>query len=294
VTNQKLEVIRSPYIGYCFGVKRAMGLVENGLITHRGRLFSIGDVIHNPQAVAELKAKGVLAVASMDEIGAGDTLIIRAHGVHPSIIARAIERGINVIDTTCPFVQKSQEHVSEMSRESGTIIIIGDSDHPEVQGISGHAGRDVIIIDSVEKAEKTEPGDDAGLVIQTTFPRERAMRIISVLEGKFKHLQVHDTICQATALRLEATMKIAGSVDMILVVGGRGSSNTRQLYNSCLDKGIRAHFIETADEIEDSWFEGISRVGLTTGTSTPDRIIDEVVERLEEISLARVTGKKIE
>jgi len=279
-----LEVILSPITGFCFGVKRAMSLIEEGIGDGEKTIYSIGDVIHNPQAVDALRSKGVIPVRSMDEMSAGDTLIIRAHGVMPDLIEEARKRGINLIDTTCPFVQKSQEYVRQMADEERKVIIIGDSIHPEVRAISGQAGPDPIIISTMAEAESVGAIDRAGVVIQTTFSREKAMRIIDKLEKSIDDLRVHDTICQATVLRREATLDLAISVDIVLVVGGKGSSNTKRLYLMCVDEGITARFIETADDIDPSWFKDGDKIGLTTGTSTPDWVIENVLVRLQEIS----------
>jgi 4-hydroxy-3-methylbut-2-enyl diphosphate reductase len=163
-------------------------------------------------------------------------------------------------------------------------VIIGDSSHPEVRAISGQAGPEPVILSTIEEASSVSGIDRAGVVIQTTFSREKANLIIEVLGTKIPDLRVHDTICQATVLRREATLELARSVDMVLVVGGRGSSNTKRLYQMCIDAGITARFIETAEEIEPSWFSDGDRVGLTTGTSTPDWVIEDVLARLREIS----------
>jgi len=282
--NQRLEIIVSPYTGYCFGVKRAMRLIEEGLERDGAAIRSIGHVIHNPQAVECLRARGVIPVSSMDEIAEGETLIIRAHGVDPDIISEAKRRRIRLIDTTCPFVRRSQNYVRRIAAEGRRIIIIGDRNHPEVRGILGQAGEDSLILATPAEVRTMPRIESAGVVVQTTFSREKAMEIIFNLKERIPDLRVHDTICQATMLRSEATLKLARSVDMVLVVGGRESANTMRLFQMCVDLGVRTRFIETADEIDPSWFEGCRRVGLTTGTSTPDWIIDEVLERLDRIS----------
>ncbi|MCK4548554.1 MAG: 4-hydroxy-3-methylbut-2-enyl diphosphate reductase [Candidatus Krumholzibacteria bacterium] len=279
-----LEVIVSPITGFCFGVKRAMRLIAEGLGNGGRTIYSIGDVIHNSQAVEDLKSRGVIPVSSMDELSEGDTLIIRAHGVMPDLIEEARGKGIELIDTTCPFVQKSQKYVRQMAYEGRKVIIIGDSSHPEVRAISGQAGPAPVIISTLEEAKAVKGIDRAGVVIQTTLSREKAMRIIGQLEDNIPDLRVHDTICQATVLRREATLELARDVDMVLVVGGKGSSNTKRLFQMCIDEGITARFIETADEIDPSWFKDGDRIGLTTGTSTPDWVIDDVLARLREIS----------
>jgi 4-hydroxy-3-methylbut-2-enyl diphosphate reductase len=202
----------------------------------------------------------------------------------PDLIERARSKGIDLIDTTCPFVQKSQKYVRKMADEGRKVIIIGDSTHPEVRAISGQAGPDPVIISTLEEAQSLSGIDCAGVVVQTTLSREKAMIIVAQLEKNIEDLRVHDTICQATVLRREATLELARDVDMVLVVGGKGSSNTKRLFQMCAEEGITARFIETAEEIDPSWFDDGDRIGLTTGTSTPDWVIEEVLARLGEIS----------
>jgi len=263
-----------------------MSLIDQGVAEQPGaKIYTLGEIIHNPQAVERLRERGVEPVSSLGEIEEGSFLIVRAHGVQPELIDEAKARGIRLLDATCPFVQKSQRYVRMLVEESFRVIIIGDADHPEVRSIAGHAGSDTIIVDDPESAAEVPRMEKAGVVIQTTFSKEKARSIIEILEERIERLRVYDTICQATILRREATLELAEKVDVMLVVGGRTSSNTRRLYRMCVDRGIPAHFVETADEIDPSWFEGCRKVGLTTGTSTPDWVIERVLERMEEISV---------
>jgi len=282
--NWKLEVITSPHAGYCFGVKRAMRLIEQGLECFGAPIYTLGDVIHNPPEVDRLKTRGVRSVASLDEVEEGGTLVIRAHGVHPELIREAKRRGIRILDATCPFVQRSQDFVKQFSEQSDPVIIIGDREHPEVQGIAGHAGSGTIIIKDALEAAAIAPLERAGVVIQTTFARAEAERVIEVLSGRVRDLRVEDTICQATVARRAATLELARRVDLMLVVGGRNSSNTKRLHQVCVDALVPTRFVESADEIAPEWFATAHRVGLTTGTSTPDWLIEAVLERLGEIS----------
>jgi len=284
---RRLEIIRSPHAGYCFGVKRAMRLIEQGFESPGSVIYTLGDVIHNPPEVARLRAKGVRSVSSPDEVPPGATLVLRAHGVHPDLVLGAEHRGIRIIDATCPFVQRSQQFVKRFHEESRRTIIIGDRDHPEVLSIAGHAGSDAIIVKTTEEAGALEPFEKAGVVIQTTFPRAEAERIVEVLERKIDDIRVHDTICHATEARRDATLALARRVDLMLVVGGRNSSNTNGLYQMCVRAGVPTRLIEAAGEIDPAWFHGTTRVGLTTGTSTPDWIIDEVIARLDDVACGR-------
>jgi len=284
--NPKLEVILSPHTGYCFGVKRAMRLIDQGIAEQPdAKIYTLGEIIHNPQAVGRLKERGIETVSALEEMEEDSFLIIRAHGVQPELIDEAKRLGIRLLDATCPFVQKSQRYVRKLAEESYRVIIIGDADHPEVKSIAGHAGGDATIIDNVDAAAEVPHMEKAGVVIQTTFSKENARDIIDILEGRIDRLRVYDTICQATILRREATLELAGTVDIMLVVGGRTSSNTKRLYQMCLDHGVPSRFVETADEIDPSWFHGCRKVGLTTGTSTPDWVIEQVLRRMDEISV---------
>lgn len=279
-----LEVILSPHAGYCFGVKRAMRLIEEGLARYGRPIYTLGDVIHNPQEVERLRARGVQPISSLDEMSSGGTLVIRAHGVHPGLIREAERRGIRILDATCPFVQRSQKFVGQLSDASRAVIIIGDREHPEVAGIAGHAGNTAIIVRNVAEAERIARLERAGVVIQTTYPRPEAEKIVDVLRSTVRDLLVEDTICQATESRREATLALAKKVDVMLVVGGKNSSNTKRLFQLCEAAGVSARFVESAGEIDRAWFADARRIGITTGTSTPDWLIHSILRRLDEIS----------
>jgi (E)-4-hydroxy-3-methyl-but-2-enyl pyrophosphate reductase len=282
--NPKFEIVASPHMGYCFGVMRAMRLIEQGLERFGGTIYTLGDVIHNSLEVERLRTLGVHAVETLDEVPEGGTLVLRAHGVRPDLIEEARRRGIGIIDATCPFVQLSQRHVKRFAEESIPAIIIGDRAHPEVRGIAGHAGESAIVVRDVREAGSIALLERAGVVIQTTFSRSEATEIIEALRERVRDLQVRDTICQATETRREAMLALAGEVDCLLVVGGRNSSNTIRLYQACVDSGVPAHLVESAEDIDPRWFSGVRRVGVSTGTSTPAWIIDAVLARLDEIS----------
>lgn len=281
---QRFKVLASPHIGYCFGVKRAMGIIEQGLKERGENIYIIGEIIHNPQAVERLKKLGAKSVEDIRDIESGSTLVIRAHGVNPSIIREAKQKGIELLDATCPFVHRSQSYVKELSERSYDIIIIGDKEHPEVKGIAGHARGQVFIIKDLDDAKEMGRVDKAGLVIQTTFSPDKAQAIIKEVKKHVGELKVYDTICQATIARREATLELAKKVDLMIIVGGRNSSNTRRLYQMCKDVGVTSRFIERTEEIDPAWFEGVSKVGISTGTSTPEWVIEEVIARLEEIA----------
>jgi small subunit ribosomal protein S1 len=282
--NRKFEIVVSPHIGYCFGVMRAMRLIEQGLENRGGTIYTLGDVIHNPLEVERLRSRGVHPVESIEELPRGGTLVLRAHGVSPDLVDEAAARGVRILDATCPFVRLSQRYVKRFAEEGIRVIIIGDREHPEVKGIAGHAGGNAIVVKDAREAEAVGPLDRAGVVIQTTFSRSEAEAVIEALGRRVRDLTVRDTICQATEARREAVLDLARNVDCLLVVGGRNSSNTMRLFRSCVKSGVPAHLIESGEDIDPSWFEGVRKIGVTTGTSTPAWIIDEVLARLERIS----------
>ena len=282
---KKFEVIVSPHLGYCFGVKRAMKLLMEGVAKCGGdNIYTLGEIIHNPQAVEKIKNMGVRSAKSLSDIREGSTVVIRAHGVHPDILNAANRRKINVIDTTCPFVKRSQEYVQNLYAQDRPVIIIGDIKHPEVIGISGHVPNNPIVINSIEDALSLSSLRKAGVITQTTFSRENSDLIIEVLKNNIPDIKVYDTICQATVERRKATMRIAKKVDMLLIIGGKGSSNTKRLHMMCIDNGILSKHIEIPDDIDVRWFEGVAKIGLTTGTSTPDWIIEDVKKRLSVLA----------
>jgi (E)-4-hydroxy-3-methyl-but-2-enyl pyrophosphate reductase len=282
--NRKFEIVTSPHRGYCFGVMRAMRLIEQGLESFGGTIYTLGDVIHNPLEVRRLETLGVHPVETLDDVPEGGTLVLRAHGVRPDLIDEARRRGIGILDATCPFVQLSQRHVRRFAEESIPVIIIGDGEHPEVRGIAGHAGERAIVVKDAQEARLIEPLDRAGVVIQTTFSRSEAEEIIAALATRVSELMVRDTICQATETRRDAMLALARDVDCLLVVGGRNSSNTMRLYQRCVESGVPAHLIESAEDIDPDWFSAVRKIGLSTGTSTPAWIIEAVIARLDEIS----------
>jgi 4-hydroxy-3-methylbut-2-enyl diphosphate reductase len=263
---------------------RAMRLIEQGLESFGGTIYTLGDVIHNPLEVRRLETLGVHPVETLDDVPEGGTLVLRAHGVRPDLIDEARRRGIGILDATCPFVQLSQRHVRRFAEESIPVIIIGDSEHPEVRGIAGHAGERAIVVKDAREARLIEPLDTAGVVIQTTFSRSEAEEIIAALGTRVGELRVRDTICQATETRRDAMLALARDVDCLLVVGGRNSSNTMRLYQRCVESGVPAHLIESAEDIDPDWFSAVRKIGLSTGTSTPAWIIEAVIARLDEIS----------
>lgn len=274
-----MKVTIAEACGFCYGVRRAVDMAsqaETGTKT-------LGPIIHNPQVVARLSAQGVAPVDSLDEVGDGETVLIRSHGVGPSVYEEASRRGIRVIDATCPHVKKAQQDAKKIVGEGKNLVIIGEKAHPEVISISQWGANRAIIIDREIEAEQISFSESLGVVVQTTFSQEQFKRIAEILKTKTNDLDVHMTICTATQQRQNAAVELAGKVDAMIVVGGRNSANTGRLAQVCREQGCPTYHIETAAELDTAAFRGMNHIGITAGASTPDWIIQEVVDIMENL-----------
>ncbi len=279
-----MEIEIAKYSGYCYGVERAFNIVKVASSRRNGSIFTLGPIIHNKQAVDRLmKDQGVGSVESLEEADHG-TVVIRTHGVPPQIIHQAKRKGLKVVDATCPFVKKAQSYAKKLVKEGYTVVIIGEKDHPEVIGIQACAGGSAGIIESEDEA-RSVPSDleKLGIVIQTTQDAEKVARIIGLLSIKAKTIKIFNTICDATFYRQSAARNLANRVDMMLVVGGRHSGNTRRLFDICKETGVVTYHIETAHEIKKSWFRNVNKLGITAGASTPDFILEEVLQAVMSV-----------
>lgn len=265
--------------GFCYGVRRAVDMAsaaETGTKT-------LGPIIHNPQVVARLSAQGVVPVDSLDEVENGETVLIRSHGVGPDVYEEAARRCIHLIDATCPHVKKAQQDAKKIVEEGKKLVIIGEKSHPEVISISQWGANRAIIIDREMEAEHIPFFESLGVVVQTTFSQEQFKRITDILKTKTNYLDVHMTICTATQQRQNAAVELAGKVDAMIVVGGRNSANTGRLAQVCREQGCPTYHIETAAELDTAAFCGMNHIGITAGASTPDWIIQEVVDIMENL-----------
>ena len=265
--------------GFCYGVRRAVDMASQA---ERGTK-TLGPIIHNPQVVSRLSAQGVAPVDSLDEVSDGETVLIRSHGVGPDVYEEASRRGIRVIDATCPHVKKAQQDAKKIVEEGKKLVIIGEKAHPEVISISQWGANRAIIIDREIEAEQIPFSESLGVVVQTTFSQEQFKSIAKILETKTNELDVHMTICTATQQRQNAAVELAGKVDAMIVVGGRNSANTGRLAQVCREQGCPTYHIETAAELDTAVFRGMNHIGITAGASTPDWIIQEVVDIMENL-----------
>ena len=274
-----MEVFLADYLGFCYGVKRAIKIARENA-SDDGRSCTFGPIIHNPQMVEQLKTEGVGYVDSMEALTEG-TIIIRSQGVGPAVYAAAEAKGLDVVDATCPHVRNAQLSARSLAEEGYRVIIIGERKHPEVQSIYEWAGGNAIIVDSASEAEKLTETSRLGIVCQTTFSSEAFRAIAVQLLSKAKNIKILRTICTATDQRQKAAIALAEKVDLMIVIGGRNSANTTRLAQLCRKKCLTYH-IETASELQDEWFDKIKKIGITAGASTPDWIIKEVYKECQK------------
>ncbi len=268
------KVVLAKNSGFCFGVKRAIDLA----LKTKEKVYTLGPLIHNPQVIAQLEQEGIVAIDSIDDIEKGK-IIIRAHGIPGSVIKRAEEKELLVIDATCPFVQNVQQIAESLSTDGYQVVIIGEANHPEVIGIADRV-KNPIIIEDVSEVSEIGQFEKIGVVAQTTQSVENYKKAIHELKKHSKKLKVFNTICNATKKNQDAAKNLAKNVDLMIVVGGYNSGNTRRLAKLCSDI-VETKHIEIADELKRKWFEKIEIIGVTGGASTPDWIIHEVIKRIE-------------
>ena len=279
--------------GFCFGVKRAVDKVYEFIDTEQKPIFTLGPIIHNEGVVADLEARGVHVITEADLDSPDDTLrngivVIRSHGVGKPIYDKLKEKNISYVDVTCPFVLKIHRIVEKESLAGNHIIIIGDKDHPEVQGICGWCQGPYTVIRNKEEAEAFVPqkGKKISIVSQTTFNYNKFKDLVEILCKKrydnnvLNILNILNTICNATEERQREAKNIAGEVDTMLVVGGRHSSNTQKLFEICKKECGNTYYIQTPVDLDSEMFQCSSYVGITAGASTPNKIIEEVQEHV--------------
>jgi len=282
-----LEITVAKTAGFCFGVNRAVNTVYE-LLEKNKKVCTLGPIIHNPQLVSELSEKGVRTVSSVEETKKGETLVIRSHGVPKALTDKARELCLDFVDATCPFVAKIHSIVSEKSEQGDIILIAGDDKHIEVIGIKGHCNGDVFVFSTEEEIDdliKNHPEiaeKSVCAVAQTTFNAKKWDLIQKKLKKVCTNAKIFDTICNATSARQDEAGDLSSKSDVMVVIGGKHSSNTAKLFEVCKSNCEKTYSIETANELSFDWFDGCSKVGVVAGASTPARIIKEVVITMSE------------
>ena len=283
-----MKILRASEMGFCFGVRRAVEMMEDA-VRERGPMVSLGSVVHNPQVVERLREEGLQVITDVGQAG-DKPVAITAHGVGPDVIGGLEASGVEIIDTTCPIVTRSQQWAKRLSEEGFAVVIFGDPNHKEVRGVLGWAQGKVLVVASEEEvgALPQDFPSRVGVLSQTTETEARfasfVKKLFEVNLDRISELRVLNTLCHATTAQQAATMHLAGEVDLMIVVGGRDSANTRHLAVVARECGVETYHIETAEEVRPEWLAGHEKVGVTAGASTPDFVIDLVVGRLEELA----------
>ncbi len=267
----KIKIARCA--GFCFGVKRAINIAENALkgLKAKDNIYSLGPIIHNPQVVERLFEKGLQVISDLEKIKDG-TIIISSHGAPLKTLKDIKKKGIRLINATCPFVKYAQSIVKGLKKEGYKIIIVGDSAHPEVKALKSIAGKD-------KKSKKI------GVISQTTQNKVNYISEIEKILGEdFSEVKVFNTICNDTSKRQLATRGLLKDCDLMIVIGGKNSANTRRLWQICKESGVDSFHIETELEMKKKWFKGKNCVGITSGASTPDLMVKNVITKIKKLT----------
>lgn len=279
-----MKVILSELAGFCYGVRRAIDTVLQVSESNEKSIYTLGPLIHNPQVIEMLESKGIKSVKEISEIPANSIIIMPSHGVARTIMENDKKLNLEIIDLTCPFVSKVHRQAENLYNQGYQVVVLGDKGHTELKGIMSVAGENAISVENIDELSQHTISNKVGIVAQTTQTIDDYQKLVYAISGIVHEVRAYNTICHATSDRQKRALKLAESVDIMLVVGGRNSANTRRLAEICIEYGVPTFHVEVADEIQDEWFAGKSSVGVTAGASTPDWIINQVVDRISAIS----------
>jgi (E)-4-hydroxy-3-methyl-but-2-enyl pyrophosphate reductase len=276
-----MEIRKAKTQGFCFGVAITVKKAEEA-IAARNDVTTLGHVVHNPQIVKTLEDNGLRNAHNVDEVDSG-ALFVRAHGLPIDVYEKAKNKGLEIIDATCPMVTKIHVQAEKLKADGYKIIVVGDPTHPEVKGTLSHVPG-AWCIERIEDVEKLPRGSKVGVVVQSTYSRERFTDIVKVLSEKYYEVRAVNTICTDTNNRQSEAMRLADEVEVMVVVGGKTSANTKHLAELAELRGARSYHIEGPDELRAEWFEGVGVAGLMSGASTPGWLVDQVYARMDELS----------
>ncbi|WP_329740676.1 4-hydroxy-3-methylbut-2-enyl diphosphate reductase [Dyella sp. A6] len=284
-----MDILLANPRGFCAGVDRAIAIVDRALEAYGAPIYVRHEVVHNRYVVDKLRHDGAVFVEELDEVPDGATVIFSAHGVSRAVRDEAERRDLKVFDATCPLVTKVHMEVARLGRVGRSVVLVGHAGHPEVEGTMGqwntaHAG-EILLVESVEDVDTLVPRFPHLLsyVTQTTLSVDDTKAIIAALRAKFPDIEGprKDDICYATQNRQDAVRRLADAVDLMLVVGSVNSSNSNRLRELAEKQGVRAYLIDGADHIDRAWLEGVKRIGLTAGASAPEKLVRDVIARLQ-------------
>jgi 4-hydroxy-3-methylbut-2-enyl diphosphate reductase len=276
-----MEIIYAKHAGFCEGVERAYRIALKA-VEKKKPLYILGDLVHNRDVVGKFKKLGIRKVKDAKGISAGSTLIITAHGASPEIFDQAKKRGLHVVDTTCPWVRRAQELALRLSKSGRRVVIVGDKGHPEVAGLLSWAGGGAVVVEKKKDVGRYKFNEKVGVIAQTTQSNENFSEVVAALRKRVSDISVHNTICGATSKRQCAATDLAGSVDLMLVIGDFKSANTNRLTELCRSVGVPTKQIQNERELKSGWFKGKVKIGVTAGASTPDWIIKKIVRKIKQ------------
>jgi len=283
-----MSIVLAKKIGFCFGVKRAVAMAQEAL-RKRGPIYSLGSIIHNKEVVDALSKKGLKVIKDIKKIRRG-TVVVSSHGLSPKVVKALSERGLKIIDTTCPFVRKAQKIAKSLSRKGCSIIVVGDAHHPEIRALVDFVSRDVFVVKNAVQAKKLRIGraDRISIISQTTQSTENFLDVVKAISEKMpKEVKVFNTICRDAEERQASARQLAGAVDLMLIVGGRDSANTKRLYEVSASILKDSYLVETEADVADLCIKPGMVVGVASGASTPDWVIKKVVKKIQRKGLCK-------
>ena len=282
-----MRILRAAHLGMCFGVRDAIVLA----LEHAGAgpLTILGDLVHNPTVLNALDAKGIAVAQDVTHVKT-PTVMVTAHGTSERTLARTRALGLDVVEATCPLVRVAHRAVAALARDGYHVVIVGQRDHVEVRGLTGDLDRFDVVLDEDDVLALDEH-PRLGVAAQTTQPVEKVRRLVALIRTRFPHSDVRfvDTVCKPTKERQSAAVEMARQSDVVIVVGGQSSNNTRELVRTCARYCGRVHHVQSEDDVRPEWFDGVDVVGLTAGTSTPDEVINGVEARIRAAALREST-----
>jgi len=277
-----VEIRLAKSYGFCFGVKRAIKIAEES-----PNSVTFGPLIHNKNEIERLKSRfNVGLVEEIEEVEEGGKVVIRTHGIPKDKLQKLKAKKVEVVDATCPFVTKPQEIVEKMSKEGYSVVIFGDINHPEIKGVMSYATNPIVVLSAEELLKHLGSiKEKVATVAQTTRKFEEYKEIVNLLMKHKKEVRVFNTICNATFENQDAARELSQEADIMIVIGGKNSSNTKQLFNICKENCPSSYLIENAKELKKEWFKDKKVCGITAGASTPEWIIEEVIENIKKIQV---------
>jgi (E)-4-hydroxy-3-methyl-but-2-enyl pyrophosphate reductase len=282
VEKNKLKIILSKKMGFCFGVKKSVNLAKDTMKKRTNNIYMLGSIINNPQVIEYFKRRGVKIVDNLEEVPGESIIITRTHGISPLLVHQACHKKLTVMNTTCPYVQKLQEIAYYLYKAGYYIVIFGDKKHPEILSVLDIIKNNALVVNSIYKIKKIKKQKKIGFISQTTKNIYDFKKILPDLLNKTEELRIFNTICKATIERQNSTLQLAKEVDVMIVIGGKESANTSRLAEICKKQGVKTYHIETENQVKYEWFKPNDRVGITSGASTPNWVTNKVINKLKK------------